>query len=773
MVKVATMLVGLGACYEGAPARGRWPQHDSDGAEDGDGADAGETGEAPNGSSDCTDTRRFFEEEVWRPILQPICFACHNPDGAARSTALVLLGPTHDGYLEANYHTVQTVAALDVDGTSLLLLKPTAEIPHEGQMQIAPDSAEYEALEILVDALPTQQQCTDGGDVGEYFDGLVLLDEEATLRKAMLLAVSRLPTPEESAAVRGAGMDAVTEQLGAAMKEPAFYARLAEMFNDTLLTDAYLAKATALETLDPERFPNAFFYASAPTEAEQLALRDLANDAIAREPLHLVAHVVREGRPFTEVLTADYTLVNPYSARAYGIPLDVFEDPDDPGEYVEYRFDDLPQAGLLSTSAFLARYPSTDTNRNRHRSRMVYDFFLATDVMRLASRPIDADVIDEQNPTRDNAQCNVCHDNVDPIAGAFQNRTNEGWYRPRPEGWYADMLPPAFGDEPLPPALAPEALRWLGEQIVADPRFALATVHVVYEGLTGQAPLREPTDPDHPHYVQHVRAFEAQDHTLKQVARAFEDAGFDVEALLLELVTSPWFRAVDLSTTPDDDRRVELAPLGTARLLPPEILERKIVAAVGFPWQRGGEPVLTDPAEYLYFYGGIDSSQVTTRLTDMNGVMANIVSRMGNELACAATAWDFSRPAGQRLLFPHVELDDMPGSDGGREAIEANIAYLHRHLLDERVDPDDPEVRHTYELFEAVHADGWAVLHPAGGGSPIYPVALPDPCQATVDRVTGAPIPAPQQLLDDPDFTVRAWQAVLAYLLSDYRFLYE
>ena len=33
--------------------------------------------------------------------------------------------------------------------------------------------------------------------------------------------------------------------------------------------------------------------------------------AVAREALELIAHVVREDRPFTEILTADYTLVNP------------------------------------------------------------------------------------------------------------------------------------------------------------------------------------------------------------------------------------------------------------------------------------------------------------------------------------------------------------------------------------------------------------------------------------------------------------------------------
>jgi hypothetical protein len=29
------------------------------------------------------------------------------------------------------------------------------------------------------------------------------------------------------------------------------------------------------------------------------------------------------------------------------------------------------------------------------------------------------------------------------------------------------------------------------------------------------------------------------------------------------------------------------------------------------------------------------------------------------------------------------------------------------------------------------------------------------------------------QITSDPNFTIRAWQAVMAYMLSDWRFLYE
>ena len=39
--------------------------------------------------------------------------------------------------------------------------------------------------------------------------------------------------------------------------------------------------------------------------------------AVGREPLELISHVVMNERPYTEVLTADYTMVNAFSDLAY------------------------------------------------------------------------------------------------------------------------------------------------------------------------------------------------------------------------------------------------------------------------------------------------------------------------------------------------------------------------------------------------------------------------------------------------------------------------
>ncbi|MEM6296414.1 MAG: hypothetical protein AAGA54_34415, partial [Myxococcota bacterium] len=660
---LAAALLTAPGCYSGVGTGGDddAPGADSmddgaDGPDDG-GSDDGDGPEPQEPEEECVDTRTYFEEEVWRPVLSADCFGCHNPEGVAKDTDLVLQGNDYPGYLEANYNTVQNISRLEIDGTSLLLLKPAGEVEHGGAKRFDADSEPYAALQEMITRFEAPIHCVDDKDIEAYFQGIVELDEEQTLRKATFLLASRYPTAEEFDAVRGNGIDSIDDVLDEVLQEEAFYVRIKEIYNDLMHTDALLSGDDAIDALDPERFMNKRWYDELPDD-QVGPNRDLANDAIAKEPLHIIEHILREGRPFTEVITGDWTIVNPFSARSYDIPLDIFADANDPDEWVEYSFEDIPQAGVVSTPAFLSRYPSTPTNRNRHRSRVVYDFFFATDVMRLAARPIDVSSIADFNPTLYNPECTVCHNNVDPLAGAFQNWTDEGWYRPPAEGWFPDMAPPGFADTMIPFEEKERALQWLTGELVTDGKFALAAVHALYTGLTGQDPLLEPLDADHPDYVHQISAFEAQDYTLKQIAATFEESGFDLRVAIKELVKTPWFRAVSLGQEPGSGREAELAPMGTALLLSPEALHRRIEASVGFGWQRNGQDVLL--TTYRFFYGGIDSISATTRLTELNGVMANIGERMANEVSCAAAPFDFTRPVEERLLFPEVDVTDLP-----------------------------------------------------------------------------------------------------------------
>ena len=53
------------------------------------------------------------------------------------------------------------------------------------------------------------------------------------------------------------------------------------------------------------------------------------------------------------------------------------------------------------------------------------------------------------------------------------------------------------------------------------------------------------------------------------------------------------------------------------------------------------------------------------------------------------------------------------------------------------------------------------------------PTLLPSTCRREVDPLTGEFLPEELRVTSDPDFTIRAWMAVVTALLADYRFVHE
>lgn len=772
LLSLLALPVAMTGCYRGGP--GMADDDVDDGGADGGSDDGDDPRDGPSGDplTTCVDTSKFFQERVWTPILKTKCFACHNESGAASGTSFVLKSEDWPGYLEVNEQTVKNLVTFEVrlDDEStlpLLLAKPSRQTDHEGGEVLVAGDGEYAAIEEMIARFSSPTVCNDERDIAKFFANIELLDEEATLRKATLLLASRLPTDEEVAQVAGQGIDALDPVLDAIMHEEAFYGRFREMVNDRLHTDAYLLDEDAVETVDEDTFPTAFWYDELPDDQVAQA-RNRTNDAIAREPLEIVLQIVKNDRPLSEMLTGDFTMVTPFSARAYGLDLSMFADPNDPDEWVEYSFEEIPQAGVLTTSVFLNRYPTTPTNRNRHRSRMLQDFFLATDVMKLASRPLDILEVAGHNPTLNDPSCNVCHTNVDPLAGAFMNWNENGHYRPM-GGWFGDMVAPGFGELEVSPDFYDSALQWTMQLVVQDPKYALGMVRFFAEPVTGQNALSEPTEQGDLDYLARIRAAEAQNWKFQQIGDEFVADGFEVRTILKGLIKSEYFRANGYAEELDEQREMELADMGTARLLPPEALQRKLQATTGYAWMKNGNDALNSTDYYKFFYGGTDSISVTDRLTEMNGVMANIAERMSNEMACTATGLDFAKSGEERLLFPMVELTDVPGMPGATDAIKANIVHLHEQLLGEKLDLGDPEVERTYQVFMDVWNDGQAGL---ALEMDAYPGQLPGPCRATEDPITG-PIPEGSQVIDDASYTARSWMAVMTYLLGDYRYLYE
>ncbi len=714
----------------------------------------------------CVDDATFFKEELYPKVVQSTCMSCHTATGLARDSDLVFVPTARVDHVEANQAVLASVATLEREGTSLIVRKPQGLDEHGGSVVYAEGSAELELLRAFVDRLENPVVCEGTGSVRDDEAGLILLSHAETLRKASVLLTGRIPTGQELAAVQEGGEEALVTALWKLMDDATFVDVFRERFNDLVLTDRYADGSTGVDLLDEERFPGVRWYREA--QDDDLARAKTA-DAIAREPVELAAYILANNLPWTEVLTADYTVVNAWSAQAYGVPTEGYPSPFSlaADTYWPATIPGWPHAGLLSTAAYLNRYPTTDTNRNRHRAWAFLKKFMATDILTFAERPIDPTVSTVHNPTLNDPQCTVCHATMDPVAGLFQDWDEAGSLNPRVEGWYGEMEPPGWEGQSLPTAYRSNSLGFLADEVVKDPRFAVAAARMVFEAVTGLEVLTSQAAGSDP--VQ-LAALDAQDRFLQDVATDFADRGFDLKVVYEHVVLSRYFRAVQS----DGTNPAAEVQSGTAHLLTPEELDRKIASTLGFSWRERYARTNWLRGDYQLLYGGIDSYQLVERLDSPNGVISAIGLRMATEMACLAVPLDLVTARQQRRLLPHVELSYEPTTDDGfavpeaEAAIRKNLVWLHGRLLGEELAANDPEIDASYALWTQIQADGEARV--AAGE---VDDALPSACQARHDPWTSTDLPEERRLSYDPTFTVRAWAAVVAHLLADWRFVNE
>jgi hypothetical protein len=124
-------------------------------------SDPGPGGEGGGGSAGgtstdeigCPDDLQFFQEQVFGPILGQECIVCHAEGGLASDTKLVLDPAGTEEALAVNFEAARAVARTALDGTSVLLLRPTGLHPegHTGGDLVPVGSQEYAALSAFVD----------------------------------------------------------------------------------------------------------------------------------------------------------------------------------------------------------------------------------------------------------------------------------------------------------------------------------------------------------------------------------------------------------------------------------------------------------------------------------------------------------------------------------------------------------------------------------------------------------------------------------------------
>jgi len=439
-------------------------------------------------------------------------------------------------------------------------------------------------------------------------------------------------------------------------------------------------------------------------------------------PLELVRSVVMEEKPYTEILTADYTIANEVIAAVYGLPYD----PLGPEWQVTEWTDGRPISGLLSDSEIWRRHVSNAANFHRGRANFVSRTFLCEDI---GARDVfvagGVDIADEgavAEAVGNDPGCVACHSALDPLAaffwgykeqlqrGAITEAYNLGcewdwengdpprgsyriehwcyplkFYDVSEEGlWYDKGLrPPGFFGHPATDVID------LGQLITEDARFAECTTR------------------NFASYLTQVSREDLPDDWVSGMQHGFVESGFSAKELVRSIVLSDAF-----STAREPDPDAFAVPLQTVR---PEQLSRSLEDLTGFRWMAnqdasncatalgvdncwGAIDLLdTDLYGVRSMMGGIDGYTVThpTHIPTPTQLLA--LRQVAQEAAGFVVEDDFGLSAANRRLLSGVERETT-----GDAQIREQLVRLHIRLLGEEVDVNSAEIDLSFGLWAGV-----------------------------------------------------------------------
>jgi hypothetical protein len=399
--------------------------------------------------------------------------------------------------------------------------------------------------------------------------------------------------------------------------------------------------------------------------------------AVGEEPIRLVARIAAEDRPWTDVVTVDWTMATEQTAEAWDLSGHA-GDGWAPAQYTDGR----PAAGVLSTNGLWWRYRSTASNANRKRANQASRILLCHDYL---VRPIDfdrdVDLLDEdavQDAIRTNPGCVNCHVSLDPLAAyffGFWNHNEDSWleaarYHPERESlWssYLETAPAYYGDPGT-------TLADLARQIATDPRFPACAVEQAYEAFLRRDVDLKDTD------------------ALTLHREAFLAGGLRYRALVKSVVSDPRYRAGD-----SDDPLVDAAGAVPLKLVTADLLASQVEDLTGFSWSYADyEMLANDLVGVRMLAGGADGVSVVRSARSPNPTLLLVQERLAELAAIHAVIGAVER--GDTRLFV-VDLEDPDPS-----TVVPQIQRLHAAIFGRDVAADGPEVAANLELFDALLA---------------------------------------------------------------------
>jgi hypothetical protein len=325
------------------------------------------------------------------------------------------------------------------------------------------------------------------------------------------------------------------------------------------------------------------YYAAVPNSALFGKTAVEIQDGLLQENGRLVEHIVMNNLPFTEIVTANYTMMNGITAAVHGQT--------HPGAFDEWtktNWDGVrPAAGILATSSIFMRHASTASNFNRGRANAISDILLCHDFL---SNDIKVDTsVDLNDPVVvssavvSNPSCAGCHQTLDPLASTLFgfalapgfdqiiNYPRKSYYLKAGEWrWQStNHRPPAYFGVPV------SGLEQLAGQIAGDRRFASCAVKRLASELL-QRPVAS-VDID----------------WSNRLTDQFVAGGYQLKQLAATIVQSPQFAVSHAATATDTAKADQIVGLHRAT---PRQWANTIENLTGFRWRADAKRIAPSKA---------------------------------------------------------------------------------------------------------------------------------------------------------------------------------
>ncbi len=167
--------------------------------------------------------------------------------------------------------------------------------------------------------------------------------------------------------------------------------------------------------------------------------------AMLRETLELFMHVVREDRPITELLTADYTFVNRQLAQWYGLSTEGLDDQ----TFQKISLLQTPRRGVLSHASILTLTSNPRRTSPVKRGKWIMENILGTPP---PEPPANVPLLEETEKVspelslrhqlelhRKDPTCAACHRHMDTLGLGFENFDAVGKWRTEEKGKSIDV----------------------------------------------------------------------------------------------------------------------------------------------------------------------------------------------------------------------------------------------------------------------------------------------------------------------------------------------